>query len=77
MTHVLRFDSKGRIDCLYTEAIDLGSLGRLEIRRATDIRFKTGSQQWEVHDDQTDETLFADPSRDACLRWENANLQPG
>ena len=72
----LRFDSRGQIDCLYTEAIDLRSLGKLEITRATDIRFNQASQQWEVHEAETDVVIFSHTSRSECLAWENQNLQP-
>ena len=76
MRTTLRFSPGGHIVCLYTEAIDLRVLGRLEVVRATDIRFNPSIQQWEVHDAGTGAVIFSDPSREACLRWERANLQP-
>jgi hypothetical protein len=76
MKTTLRFDPGGQIDCLYTEAIDLRALGKLEITRATDIRYDHTSQQWQVHDTESDAVLFAHPSRNECLTWENQNLQP-
>ena len=76
MITTLRFDPAGTIDCLYNEAIDLRALGKLEITRATDIRFDGTSQQWQVHDAESDAVLFTNPSRRECLRWENQNLQP-
>ncbi len=75
MSQTLRFDPGGRIDCLYTEAIDLRALGRLEISRATDIRFNPATQQWDVHDAATGQLLHSDPSREACLAWERDNMQ--
>lgn len=66
-------DGSGR--CLYTEAIDLRQLGPLQLRRATTIEFNESLQQWEVQD-TGNELLFADPSRAACLQWEQSNLQP-
>ncbi len=77
MSQTLRFDPGGRIGCLYTEAIDLRALGRLEIFRATDIRFNPTTQQWDVHDAGTGRRLHSDPSRNECLRWEQLNLQAG
>jgi len=74
MTSVLRFDAQGTIGCLYTEAIDLRSLGKLEVTRATDIVFNDAIQQWETRHATTGEVLFADPSRAACLAWEQQNL---
>ena len=40
----LTFDSSGTGHGLYTEAIDLASLGDGEIHRATTIEFNNGSQ---------------------------------
>ena len=73
----LRFDDAGRVACLYTEAVDLRALGRLQVVRATDIRFNAPTQLWEVHHADNGEVLFSDPSRAACLAWEQDHLQPG
>jgi hypothetical protein len=77
MRTTLRFDDAGRVACLYTEAVDLRALGRLQVVRATDIRFNASTQLWEVHHADNDEVLFSDPSRVACLAWEQDHLQPG
>jgi hypothetical protein len=66
MTSLLRFDPTGKVACLYTEAIDLRALGKLEVTRATEIRFNPDSQEWEVRavdDDHTDD----ESSR---IRWD-------
>lgn len=76
MNSTLRFNPGGSIDCLYTEAIDLRALGRLQVVRATDIRFNDTTQQWDVHDAATGRVLFSHPSRNECLRWEQTNMQP-
>ena len=76
MNSTLRFDTGGLIDCLYTDAIDLRALGRLQVVRATDIRFNDSTQQWDVHDAGNGQVLFSHPSRNECLRWEQTNLQP-
>lgn len=76
MNQTLRFQQDGYIACLYTEAIDLRVLGRLHVYRATDIRFNQKSQQWVVRCATTGKLLLTDPSRDACLAWERANLGP-
>lgn len=73
----LRFDNRGGVSCLYTEAIDLRTIGRLQVVRATDIRFNDASQQWEVRCASTDEVLHRQPSRAACVAWELDNLGPG
>ncbi len=77
MKTTLRFQPCGRIDCMYTDAMDLRVLGRLQIFRATDIRFCEKSQQWKVRCASTGKLLLSDPSREACLEWERQNLQPG
>ncbi len=76
MKSTLRFHPGGRVDCLYTEAIDLRALGRLQVFRATDIRFNETTQQWDVREAGTGTALFSHPSRAECLRWEQDNLQP-
>ncbi len=76
MTTTLRFTPDGRIDCLYTEAINLRELGRLIVVRATDIRFNDSAQLWDVCHADTGEVLFSHASRSECLRWEHDNLQP-
>lgn len=77
MNATLRFDAAGLVACLYTEAVDLRALGRLQVVRATDIRFNDPTQLWEVHCARSGDLLHTDPSRAACLAWEQANLQPG
>lgn len=77
MKTTIRFDRQGGIDCLYTEAIDLRTLGRLHVVRATEIAFDPDEQRWEVHDATFGKLLHSEPSRAACLAWEQTNLQPG
>ena len=76
MKATLRVRLGGRVDCLYTEAIDLRALGRLEVFRATDIRFNGRTQHWDVRCASTGKLLHSDPSREACLDWERDNLAP-
>jgi len=76
MSQTLRFNPGGHIDCLYTEAIDLHALGRLQVVRATDIRFDDSKQLWDVHDAENGNVIFSHESRNKCLRWEQNNLQP-
>jgi hypothetical protein len=76
MRTTLRFDDTGRVECLFTEAVDLRALGRLQVVRATDIRFNSSTQLWDVHHAGNGQVLFSDASRAACLAWEQANLQP-
>ena len=77
MGPAIRFHPGGRIDCLYTEAVDLRSLGRLHVVRATDIRFNHATQMWDVCHANTGAVLHSHVSRGECLRWEQHNLTPG
>ena len=69
ITAVLKFDPAGNGHGLFTEAIELSSLGALEILRASSIEFNNTAQLWEVRNAAGD-LLFSHPSRQACLRWE-------
>ncbi len=71
--HVLTFTSNGEGHCLYTEAIELGSIGRLVINRATTIEFDAPSQQWEVRD-AGGALLHTNASREQCLDWEHRHF---
>ena len=73
--HVITFECDGTARCLWTEAVPLHELGRLEIHRATDIEFNNASQQWQVKDRRGKVRFFA-KSRLACLHWEQQNLEP-
>ena len=70
MTHVLTFETSGIGRCLYTEQVDLNTLGKLEIRRASEIEFNNQSQEWEVRNPEK-QLLYSHASRAMCLNWEN------
>lgn len=72
-SHVLTFLPNGEGHGLYTEAIELGAIGTLAIRRATSIEFDPASQQWEVRD-AGGALLHTHPSREACLEWEHRHF---
>jgi hypothetical protein len=69
ITAVLKFDPAGNGHGLFTEAIDLSSLGALEIVRASSIEFNNTAQLWEIRNPAGD-LLFSHPSRQSCLDWE-------
>ena len=69
-TPVITFDPVGNGRCLFTEAIDLSSLGALEIVRASTIEFNNVAQLWEVKSVEG-VLLLSHPSRLACLDWEH------
>jgi hypothetical protein len=70
----ISFKPDGTAQCLWTDAISLHELGRLEIHRATNIEFNNTTQKWEVRD-QRGKVRFIAKSRSACLDWEQRNLQ--
>jgi hypothetical protein len=72
-TTVITFNETGAGTCLYTELIDLNSIGQLEVTRATSIEFNQATQQWEVKDVDS-KILFAHSSRSLCLAWEQQHF---
>jgi hypothetical protein len=74
---LLRISPDGVVRCLHTELLDLRSLGRLSVVRATRIVFEASVQSWQVREAGTGGLLFSDPSRDACLAWERDHMVPG
>lgn len=74
-THIITFQSDGTARCLWTDAVPLQALGRLEVRRASTIEFDNARQHWVVRDRQRRTRFFA-RSRAACLEWEQQHLQP-
>lgn len=63
----------GTVEGLYTEAIDLATIGRLRIERASTVEFDNPAQVWRVFD-RRGRGRFASPSREECLRWEEERL---
>ena len=76
MNTQISFNTDGTAQCLWTEALPLHELGRLEIHRASNIEFNNSTQHWEVKD-RRGKVRFVAKSRSACLEWEQDNLQPG
>jgi hypothetical protein len=74
MNTQISFKPDGTAQCLWTEALPLHELGRLEITRASHIEFNNSTQHWEVKD-LKDKVRFISKSRAACLDWEQQNLQ--
>jgi len=71
----IQFNPNGSAHCLWTEALPLHELGRLEITRASTIEFNNSTQHWEVKD-RKGRIRFIARSRNQCLEWEQLNLEP-
>ena len=71
----ISFKPDGTAQCLWTEALPLHELGRLEITLASNIEFNNTTQHWEVKN-RKGRARFIASSRSACLEWEQENLQP-
>jgi hypothetical protein len=75
MTIQISFHIDGTAHCLWTEALPLHELGRLEITRASNIEFNNATQHWEVKD-RLGKVRYIAKFRAACLEWKHQNLQP-
>jgi len=71
--NVLHIQPDGTVRTIYTEVIDLTSLGKLQVRRATRIEFDNRLQVWRVFDREGD-MVYCSPSRAVCLEWEQQHL---
>ena len=69
----LVFTPDGNAHGLYTEIIDLTSLGRLTVKRASRIEFSDEHQCWQVRTVRG-RLIFSAPSRQACLDWEQEHF---
>ena len=72
----LVFDNTGDVACLYTELVDLHTLGNFRCRRASHLEFNENTQEWEVLTPDHNTFLYSHPSRETCLAWERENLSP-
>ncbi|MGH7971419.1 MAG: hypothetical protein ACREIC_22090 [Limisphaerales bacterium] len=71
----IAFLPDGTAHCLWTEAVPLQEIGRLELQRASTVEFSPGTQQWEVRlASAPDAVVFSHTSRDTCLEWERTTL---
>lgn len=68
------FTPDGTGHALYSEAIDLGRIGRLTVQRATSIEFDSKAQYWRVRD-PTGFSMFNSRFRQGCLDWERRYLE--
>jgi hypothetical protein len=74
--HVITFNLNGTARCLWTEAVPLQELGRLDVHRASQVEFNSSKQKWEVRlASNPGAVAFSHSSRAVCLHWEREALQ--
>ena len=67
---ILDVDENGNIHCLYTDEIDLFSLGKItNVRKASNVEFDEPSQSWQVLSLEG-EVLYTNSNREAAIKWE-------
>lgn len=77
MKVVLDIDPNGDIHCLYTDKIDLFSIGRvINVHKASNIEFNQDSQIWEVLS-LDGKVLHKNTSREAAIEFEIEAFSPG
>lgn len=68
------FTPNGQAECLFSEEIELSSLGHLDVSRNSLVEFGGSTQKWEVRTPQG-ELLFTHASRAVCLSWEKEHFE--
>lgn len=78
MNHILEINELGNLISLYTDEIDLYSLGLItHIRRASEILFNQEGQWWEVVDVETKEIVYQNKNRELAIQKEIELFSPG
>lgn len=74
---VFEIDEKGNLHGIYTEEIDLFSIGRVtDVKKASNVEFNERKQVWEVLS-LCGEVLYTNPSREVAIEWEITEFSPG
>lgn len=74
---ILEVNEDGDIHCLYTDEIDLFSVGRVvQVRKASNVEFNEEEQVWEVLSLEG-EVLYKNKNRQAAINWEIISFSPG
>ena len=72
---LITFAPDGTARCVWTEAVPLHELGRLDVQRASTVEFNCRNQTWEVRLASNPEVVaFSHPSRETCLHWERNTI---
>ena len=63
------------VSMIYSDKIDLSGIGEIEsVERWSTIEFNVGTMQWEVKRVGSDDVLFSNRSRAACLAFEHEHF---
>ena len=74
---ILEIDSNGDISCLWTDDINLFSIGLVtNIRKASNVDFNEKEQIWEVLS-LDGKVLHTNPNREKAIEWEIVAFSPG
>jgi len=77
MNITLEIDNDGNVHGLYTDAINLFSLGQVtNVRKASNVEFNEKKQMWEVTS-LSGVVLFSHKNREYAINWEIDNFSPG
>jgi hypothetical protein len=71
---VISIGTDGNVRCLHTDALPLHEIGRLAVRRASNIEFNEAAQKWEVFLPEFDAPAFSAATRAECIAWEVETL---
>lgn len=71
----LTINPDGTARCLYSEEIDLPSLGFVSVNRVSTVEWDEMTQVWTVRKEHRGRVLFSSQSRQACLQWEQEHQE--
>jgi len=72
----LEIDEDGNVRCLYTDIIDLYSIGKIvKVSKASNVEFNEAKQSWEVLS-LSGEVLYTHTNRETAIEWEIEHFSP-
>ena len=73
---VFEIDKEGNMHGLYTDQVDLFSVGRISnVRKASNVEFCEELQKWQVTS-LDGKVLYRDTNRENAIEWEIENFSP-
>lgn len=73
----LEITKEGDVRCLYTDQIDLFSIGRVtDVKKASNVEFNEEDQVWEVLS-LDGKVLHTNRNREVAIEWEIGAMSPG